>query len=169
FWKIPEGGRFFVTNFAMGALGYGLPAAIGASYALPEGSTVINFTGDGSLGFVTGEMETLARLGKNIKVVLFNNGNFGWIRGTNHFSFGGPDFSPSFSKTNYVSLANSFGISGFRASTLAELNSALEGLFKTSGPALLELMVPSPEQWVPPVPDWAQKAKGSGRDCDYWG
>ncbi|HPD96820.1 MAG TPA: thiamine pyrophosphate-binding protein [Synergistales bacterium] len=168
FWKIPEAGRFFLTNFAMGALGYGLPAAIGASCALPEGSTVLNFMGDGSFGFVAGEMETLARLGKNIKVILFNNSNFGWIRGTNHFSFGGPDFSPSFSKIDYVMLADSFGIKSYRASTLPELNSALEEFFADTGPAFLEMVAPSPEECVPPVPDWASKAKESGRGSDYW-
>jgi acetolactate synthase-1/2/3 large subunit len=169
FWKIHKAGRFFVTNFAMGALGYGLPAAIGASCAIPEGSTILNFTGDGSFGFVAGELETLARLGKNIKVIVFNNGNFGWIRGTNHFSFGGPDFSPSFGKIDYITLAKSFGIRSFRASTLQELNSALEGLFGNTGPALLEMAVPSPEECIPPVPNWAKKAKASGRTCDYWG
>ncbi|MDO9507874.1 MAG: thiamine pyrophosphate-binding protein [Thermovirgaceae bacterium] len=169
FYKLPKAGRFFVCNFSMGALGYGLPAALGASFALPEDSTVLNFMGDGSFGFVAGELETAARLGKNVKIILFNNRSFGWIRATNHFSFGGPNFATDFGNVDYVGLAKSYGIRAFRAASELELKTVLPEVFAQKGPALLELVVPSGEECVPPVPEWAEKAKENGKNCSYWG
>ncbi|AZV80890.1 hypothetical protein EBB79_23440 (plasmid) [Parasedimentitalea marina] len=46
----------------MGALGYSVPAALGASHA--SSGPIISFTGDGSFGFVMGDMETIKRSGK---------------------------------------------------------------------------------------------------------
>jgi len=169
FYRLPKAGRGFVCNFSMGALGYGFPAALGASFALPEDTAVLNFTGDGSFGFTVGEMETLARTGRNVKIVLFNNSSFGWIRATNHFSFGEPHFATDFGKVDYVSLAGSFGIRGFRAASEKELTAALPEIFADRGPALLELVVPSGDECIPPVPEWAVKARETGRECSYWG
>lgn len=169
FYKLPRAGRFFVCNFSMGALGYGLPAALGASFALPEESTVLNFMGDGSFGFVAGELETAARLGRNIKIILFNNRSFGWIRATNRFSFGGPNFATDFGAVDYVGLAKSYGIRTFRASSEQELKTALPELFAQRGPALLDLIVPSEDECVPPVPEWAEKTRERGTECCWWG
>lgn len=168
FYKLPKAGRYFVTNYAMGALGYGLPAAIGATYGVPENVTVLNFVGDGSFGFTSGELETTSRLGRDLKVILFNNGSFGWIRATNLFSFGAPHFATDFSQVDYMALAKSYGMPAFRASSESELNAALSGLFAHRGPALLELVVPPEDECVPPVPEWGIKSRQEGLECHYW-
>ncbi len=169
FYKLPEAGRFFVTNYAMGALGYGLPAAIGATYAVGGDVPVLNFIGDGSFGFTSGELETAARLGRNLKVILFNNGGFGWIRATNLFSFGAPHFATDFTRVDYVALAKSYGLEAFKASSEDELGAALPGLFAHKGPALLELVVAPEDECVPPVPEWGIKSRQEGLECHYWG
>ncbi len=168
FWKVPAAGRRFVTNYAMGALGYGLPAALGASFALPEETTVLNMTGDGSFGFVTGELETAARLGRNVKIVLFNNKSYGWIRATNRFSYGGRNFATDFVEVDYVKLAESFGLQAYRAYPKDSLHAVLPSFFRTKGPALLELPVPPEDECIPPVPEWAKKAEKLGMECPYW-
>ncbi len=169
FYKLPEAGRYFVCNYSMGALGFGLPAALGATFALPEDRTVLNFMGDGSFGFVSGELETMARVGRNIKIILFNNRSFGWIRATNHFSFGGPSFATDFGEVDYVGLARSYGIKAFRAASEHELRTVLPEVFARKDPAFLELDVPSGDECIPPVPEWAEKAKEEGKDCSWWG
>ncbi|MCF7935317.1 MAG: thiamine pyrophosphate-binding protein [Synergistales bacterium] len=168
FYRIPRPGRYFVCNYAMGALGYGFPAALGVSYAIPEDRMVLNFTGDGSFGFTAGELETLARLGRNVKVVLFNNESYGWIRATNRFSFGGPHFATDFQGVDYVGLAESCRIPAFRAASIPELRRVVSAFYDVQGPALLELVVPPEDRCVPPVPDWAAKAAELGMECPYW-
>jgi len=168
FYKLPKAGRFFVTNYAMGALGYGLPAAIGATYAVGCDLPVLNFIGDGSFGFTSGELETAARLKRNLKIILFNNRSFGWIRATNLFSFGAPHFATDFTRVDYVALAKSYGLEAFKASSEDELGAALPGLFDHKGPALLELVVPPEDECVPPVPEWGIKSRKEGLECHYW-
>ena len=168
FWKIPRAGRYFATNYAMGALGWGLGAAIGATYAVGSGTTVLNFIGDGSFGFTSGELETLSRLGRNLKVILFNNSSFGWIRATNLFSFGMPHFATDLGRVDYGILAKSYGLAAFRASSEEELASSLTGLFGREEPALLELVVPPEDECVPPVPEWGTRSREEGLVCHYW-
>lgn len=168
FWKIPEAGRRFVTNYAMGALGYGLPAALGVSFARGEEGTVLHLTGDGSFGFFAGELETAARLAKNVKIVIFDNGSYGWIRATNRFSFGGRPFATDFSSVDYVKLAESFGIRAFPAPSMPALEAALPEFFRTSGPALLAVSSLPEDTCIPPVPGWAKEAKNLGEGCHYW-
>jgi acetolactate synthase-1/2/3 large subunit len=168
FWKIPRAGRYFATNYAMGALGWGLGAAIGATFAVDPGTPVLNFIGDGSFGFTSGELETLSRLGRNLKVILFNNGSFGWIRATNFFSFGMPHFATDLGRVDYMALAKSYGLAAFRASSEEELASSLAGLFDREGPALLELVVPPEDECIPPVPEWGALSREKGLACHYW-
>lgn len=169
FYKLPKAGRFFVTNYAMGALGYGLPAAIGATFAVGCEVPVLNFIGDGSFGFTSGELETAARLKRNLKIILFNNRSFGWIRATNFFSFGAPHFATDFVDVDFPGLARSYGLSAFRASSEEELKDVLPCLFSENGPALLELVVPPEDECVPPVPEWGIKSRKEGLECHYWG
>jgi len=169
FYKLPNAGRRFICNYAMGALGYGLPAALGASFGLAENRTVLNLSGDGSFAFTSGELETAARLGRNVKMVIFNNGSYGWIRATNRFSFGGKHFATDFGNVDYVGVAESHGIPGFQADSASRLQDVLQQFFATEGPALLALSVPPEDECVPPVPGWAKEAKKLGIYCSYWG
>ncbi len=60
--RLPRAGRWFVAPRAHGALGYSLPAVVGAALARP-GSRVVGLMGDGSFAMSAGELETIARLG----------------------------------------------------------------------------------------------------------
>lgn len=70
--------RHFVTSGGLGTMGYGLPAAMGAKIGCP-GSTVVLFTGDGSIMMNCQEFATLHKYGVDVKVVVLHNNVLGMV------------------------------------------------------------------------------------------
>lgn len=155
---IKEPGRRYITNYSMGALGYSVPAALGASYA--SDGPVIAFTGDGSLGFVMGDMETIKRSGKNVTIILTRNDTFGWIRGEAILldNVDAP-WSTDFGGVDYIKLAEAFEFQTARISAEAEIESTLSKAIAHKGASFIEMRVPSQDQIVPFVPSWVRAAK----------
>lgn len=166
FIKAAGGRRNFVCNFAQGALGYASSAAIGAAKASPK-STIIHITGDGSLGFCTGEYETLARTGCNVKVLLINNRSFGWIRVSNAMAFDNEPFATEFSDVDYIKIMDGFRIPADRVEKECELEDRLKELFEKNGPGFLEIPCEPEDKCVPPVPGWAEKVRARGEKNYY--
>jgi len=164
FLNFAKEGRRSAYNFSMGALGYAIPAAIGAKIALGKNVPVVGLVSDGSFGFCAGELESAVRLGTNITYVLFNNNTFGWIRATEHAhsketlrsSF---DKFTNFSNVDYVKFAESFGLKGFRAENISEFDSIFSQCLKCDTPSLIDIRVVPEDRDMPPVPDWANLAK----------
>jgi acetolactate synthase-1/2/3 large subunit len=154
-------GRMFLSNYSMGALGYVLPAAVGAAVAHPD-STVIALGGDGSFHFNCGELETYSRLGLNIKFVLLNNNVFGWIRGEIEHVYNGKPFGTDFRSVDYCKIAEGFGLKALKITDPAHIARALEEAFAHRGPVLIEMPVRSQDELVPPVPRWIPNAKRKG-------
>lgn len=76
---VPHAGRFILSPRGTGGIGWSLPAAIGAKMADPA-RDVVCVTGDGAFGYVFNELETAARYGVEVTVVVFNNGTLGFQR-----------------------------------------------------------------------------------------
>ncbi len=73
--------RGFITSGGLGAMGFGLPAAIGASFAVSNNiENILLFCGDGGFQMSLEELATLGRAGKPIKIFIFDNGELGMIR-----------------------------------------------------------------------------------------
>lgn len=161
FLKTLKAGRRVLFNYSIGALGYAVPAAIGAAFARPS-STVVALTGDGSFSFTVGEFETLSRLGAHVKVLLLNNQSYGWIRASILFKYGPKYFETDFKPVDYVKIAEGFGLNASRVDDSNELEAKLKELVASEGPALLEVPVPPEDKFVPPVPSWAGKAREAG-------
>lgn len=161
FIKMRKAGRYFVCNFAQGSLGYATAAAIGAAKASPQ-STIVHVTGDGSFGFCAGEYETLVRTGANVKVILVNNHSFGWIRVSNSMVFNNPPFATEFADIDYVTIMKGFGLPSARVEEARFLPEAFKDLFALEGPAFLEIPFAPEDKCVPPVPNWAEKARKAG-------
>jgi acetolactate synthase-1/2/3 large subunit len=147
----------------MGALGYALPASIGASLARP-GSCIATLVGDGSFGFSAGELETLRRVGGNNNVILFNNSSFGWIKAEATLSHGAEyaDFSTNFEEVDYPQIAEGFGLEAFRVERPGDLAPTLRKAFELDEPTFTELVVAPENQLFPPVPSWIRKAEELG-------
>ena len=71
--------RLWLTSGSMGTMGFGLPAAIGAQFAMPD-RLVIDIDGDGSMRMNIGELETATTYGLPVKIVVFNNYGDGMVR-----------------------------------------------------------------------------------------
>lgn len=158
---IKEAGRRYITNYSMGALGYSVPAALGASYA--SDAPVISFTGDGSFGFVMGDMETIKRSQKNVTVILTRNDTFGWIRGEAILLDDVDEpWSTDFGSVDYVMLAQAFGFQTARITSEDEIEDVLNAAISHNGASFIEMMVPTQDKIVPFVPSWVRAAKAKG-------
>lgn len=156
--SVREAGRRYITNYSMGALGYSVPAGIGAAFA--NDGPVISFTGDGSLAFVLGDFETIKRSGKNITVILTRNDNYGWIRGEAILldDVDAP-WTTDFGAVDYLKVAEGFGFRTARITSEDEIQQVLQQAIDNPGANFIEIRVPSQDKIIPFVPPWVRAAK----------
>jgi acetolactate synthase-1/2/3 large subunit len=156
-----KSGRKFLSNYTSGALGYALPASAGVASAHPD-AVVIGMGGDGSFHFSCGELETYARLGLNIKMIVFTNDAFGWIKGETAHVYKAGFFAADFGRVDYAGVARSFGIEGRRIESSDEIESVMSDVLSRRGPALVEVRVDDQSRLVPPIPRWIPNAAEKG-------
>jgi len=133
-WPAYRPRSFFVSN-GLSSMGYGLTAAIGLKLAHRD-RAVACVIGDGGLGMVMAELETAARLGLGIVVVVLADDALSQIK-AGQDRRGYPVTGTTFGATDYVSLANAFGIDGLEVRTLDEVRSALVGAASVRRPYLV--------------------------------
>ena len=161
FYKVKKAGRSMIFNYSLGALGYAIPASVGAHYAKPE-SCIVALTGDGSFGFTAGELETISRVRGNINIILFNNQSFGWIRAAIRFKYGPKYFATEFKPVDYMKIAEGFGLEALKIGEPEEIRQVLQKTFKSDEPTFIEVKVDPEDKFVPPVPSWVKKAEKNG-------
>ncbi|MGD9621861.1 MAG: acetolactate synthase large subunit [Mycolicibacterium sp.] len=141
-----------VLTLTGGAIGYGLPAAVGAAVAAP-GRPVLSLQADGSAMYTISALWTQARENLDITTVLFNNGAYDILRielqrvGATSSAPPGPkalDLLDLGSPTiDFVKIAEGMGVPARRAITSEELAAALAEAFAEPGPHLIEAVVPA--------------------------
>jgi len=157
--QMKAAGRRYLSNYSLGALGYAIPAALGAAYGAPD-APVVTLTGDGSFGFNCGELETIARTGKNITIVLFRNDTFGWIRGETVLVNESKPFCTDFDKAaDYLMVAKAFGLQCQRLERHDEIETVLKKALNYDGPSFIEMPVVSQDVIAPFVPKWIMSAR----------
>ena len=149
----PRTGRRFITNRAHGALGYALPAAIGAHYGRPA-AKVVSVMGDGSFGFACGELETMARLATPITMIVISNSVFGWIKAGQKASFGERYYAVDFSRTDHARVAEAFGVRAWTVEDPAALETTLRAAIETAGPTLVDVICQPLQDARAPVSEW---------------
>ena len=143
--------RRFISSGGLGTMGFGMGAAMGAQIGTGERGVLI--TGDGSFGMCLNELATAVTYKIPLVILLLNNGVLGMVRQwqtlffEKHYSNTVLD-----RKTDFVKLAEAFGASGVRVTTVDELDSALDKAFKTDGPVLVECMIDKDEFVLPMLP-----------------
>ncbi len=132
--------RRFITSGGLGTMGYGLPAAIGAAIACPS-KRVINIAGDGSFNMNMQELATAEKYSLPVIEIVMNNGKLGMIEEWQNKNYGGNRFQCSLGvKTDYVKLAEAFGVKAVRAENGSELKAALINA-PQNAPMLIEVIV----------------------------
>lgn len=135
-------GQRFLTSGGMGAMGFGLPAAIAASLALD--GPVVMIAGDGSFQLNIQELETVVRRGLPIKLVVLDNGCHGMVRQFQQSYFDERYQSTlwGYSAPDFVRVAEAYGIDALRVEASDEVSEGLRALWRDPRrPFLLQVMV----------------------------
>jgi acetolactate synthase-1/2/3 large subunit len=123
-----------------GAMGYGLPAAIGAAIACPA-RRFVALAGDGCFMMNAEELATAVQEGLNIVTLVFNNAAYGAIRLTQMRQFGRAT-GTSLHSPDFAAFARAFGAHGERVTTTADFAPAFERAFAAAGPAVIDIILP---------------------------
>ncbi len=153
YWMLPRPGRWFASPRAFGALGYSLPAVVGAHYARPDASRVVGVMGDGSFGISVGELETLVRLALPVTLIVCNNASYGWIK-AGQKSRGDRFYSVDFGEADHAAIARAFGMPAKRVEDPSELDTALSEALTAPGPFLVDVVTQPLEEADAPVSKW---------------
>lgn len=159
-WEINAPGRRLIMPRGHGAMGYAIPASVGAALAKP-GTRVVAITTDGSFGMSCGELETAARLQLPITFVQLTNGSFGWIKMLQHLYHGGRYFGVDINRIDSPAIAEGFGVPACRVDTPHALRDALAASDGGTGPAFVEVIVPDMTTLEPPVASWTAALSGA--------
>ena len=147
-----QSARTFISSGGLGTMGFGLGAAIGAAKATKK--RTILFTGDGSFGMNLNELATASTENVPVVIVIMNNHVLGMVRQwqtlffNKHYS--NTDLHER--KTDFMKLADAFGMKGYRITELSELSPVLDQAFAEQGPVLVECMIDQDEFVLPMLP-----------------
>ena len=137
--------RTFLTSGGLGAMGYGMGAAIGGCLAKGGKRTVL-FTGDGSFGMNLIELATAVSEELPITVIIMNNGALGLPRQWQGMFYGGRYSQSTLNrKTDFAALTEAFGACGRRAGSLSDLNEALSDM-PDNVPTVIDCMIDMDER-----------------------
>lgn len=129
-----EAGTTFISPRGTGAIGTGLPMAIGAKLAAPD-KRVICFEGDGGLMCgILSELETAARYNVALTVIVFNNG------GLNEPGMPAEDCVDFLPGINFAAIAKELGCAAFRVEHPDEIAGALKAAVESGRPALVDVV-----------------------------
>ena len=132
--------RHFISSGGMGAMGFGIPAAIGAALARPD-HKVVAFLGDGGAQMTSEELIVAVERGLPIVFLVFRNSSLGLVRQMQHHSFGSRYFATDITSPDFSLLAKAVGMKGVRVSDPARLDAAVAKAVRSRGPVLIDIEV----------------------------
>jgi acetolactate synthase I/II/III large subunit len=159
--RLKRGQRLYHTT-ALGAMGYGLPAAIGACLGSGGRETVL-VDGDGGIQLNIQELATIQRLQLPIKIFILNNDGYSSIRTSQERWFGrqtGADSRSGLTLPDIVPLAEAYGLPAARIVDQRDLRGQLDRILSHSGPMVCDVVCRPDEARIPSLAS-AQRADGS--------
>lgn len=143
-----------LTSGGLGTMGFGLPAAIGAKFGMPD-EEVWAIVGDGGFQMTMCELATAAQEKVNVNIAILNNNYLGMVRQWQEIFYeeryqATPMFNPDFCK-----LAEAFGIAAMRVTHRDQIAEAVNFARSIQGPTLIEFMIEREEMVYPMVPTGA--------------
>ena len=144
--------RAFLTSGGLGTMGFGYGASVGAKTAFPE-RTVMHITSDGCFHMNMNELCTAVTYKLPIISVVLNNNVLGMVRQWQTLFYGERYSCTTLDReTDYVKLAEAFGGTGYRCTTLEELNAALDKAVKSDKPVVIDAVIDRNEMVLPMIP-----------------
>lgn len=133
-----------ITSTGLGEMGYGMPGAIGASFASGK-KRVVLITGDGSMMMNLQEMQTIIHHQLPVKIFIYINDAYLTIKNTQLGMFGkkftGSDKESGVSCPDYIKLGNAFGFKTFQLKESKEMGRVIDDFLSSEGPALCEVYI----------------------------
>lgn len=146
--------RSVITSGGCGTMGFGLPAAIGATFGAPE-RTVCCFCGDGGLQMTIQELGTILEYGSPVKIILLNNNFLGNVRQWQAMFFNHRySFTPMVNP-DFEGVARAYGIPSATVTKREDLALAVEKMLRTPGAYLLQCAVKEEDNVMPMTPPGA--------------
>ena len=141
-----------LTSAGLGAMGYGLPAGIGAAMQCPD-KKVVTITGDGSIMMNIQELATARRYNIPVRILLLDNSSLGLVRQWQEYFFE-ENFSEIdlYDNPDFAELARAFGIEAFTVLSRDQVPDAIERLLNATGPILAHVLIDPRENVWPLVP-----------------
>jgi acetolactate synthase I/II/III large subunit len=147
--------RQFLTSGGLGTMGFGLPAAIGASLAFPY-RQVVCFTGDGSFQMNIQELATAVEQKTNIKIIVLNNNSLGLVRQQQGLFYEKNHFACDFQiDIDFELIARGYGVKAFNLADDPAPEKTLAMALSESGPCLVNVPIGKDEEVYPMVPPGA--------------
>ncbi len=141
----------FVTSGGLGAMGFALPAALGAQVGRP-GSEVWAIAGDGGAQMTIQEIGTAVADGLPVKLAILNNGYLGMVRQWQQLFYHNRISQTPISSPDYEKLADAYGALGITVNHRDELKPALERAKAHPGPVILDIRIEREANVWPIVP-----------------
>lgn len=144
--------RNHLTSGALGTMGFGLPAAIGAQFSCPDRPVVL-VSGDGSIMMNIQELATVARCQLPIKMILLDNSTLGMVRQWQELFFDRNYSEIDLSDNpDFAALCRVFRIPAIKLERREDTEAALRELLATPGPAMLHVVIDARANVWPLVP-----------------
>lgn len=137
-WPTYAPNRFLVSN-GLSCMGFALPSAIGASFAL-GGQPTVCLIGDAGMAMVMGELAVLAQWQLPVIVIVLNDGAIDLIR-SHQVRAGKPVFGTEFPSPNFAQIAAAYGLNSARVQSQAEYANALTSALTSGRPMVIEVML----------------------------
>jgi len=148
-----------LTSGGLGAMGYGLPAGLGAKMANPD-AHVVTVSGDGSFMMNIQELATLRRYGVALKIVLLDNSSLGLVRQWQELFFAENYSEVDLSDNpDFVAVAQAFGIEAFMIDQRDQVTDGIDRLLAAPGPCLMHVLIDPKENVWPLVPPGKSNAE----------
>ncbi|XP_057972385.1 acetolactate synthase 2, chloroplastic-like [Malania oleifera] len=151
--------RHWLTSGGLGAMGFGLPAAMGAAVAKPD-AVVVDIDGDGSFVMNVQELATIRVENLPVKIMLLNNQHLGMVmqwedrfyKANRAHTYLGDPSKESEIFPDMLKFAEACAIPAARVSKKGDLRAAIQKMLDTPGPYLLDVIVPHQEHVLPMIP-----------------
>ena len=141
-----------ITSGGLGAMGFEVPAALGAKVGSPD-KVVWSIAGDGGFQMTMCDLATAVENNIDVKFAILNNGTLGMVHQWQEFFYDKDFFATVYSgNPDFVKLAEAYGITGIRVTDKTQVEAAIRQAMDTPGPVVVDFIVKQDEQVYPMIP-----------------